>query len=463
MNRIVGMLAIVLIAAHWTTAQDVEERLREAEKLLREQGAELELLREQVRGNAESATRSATQQSDLDAAIDRALDERLRTNFFGKKLTESGNPIRFYGAIRMDTYFNTARANSVLQPSFVLPENSVAATDNDDEIGFDMRLTRLGLDVHAGEIAGAEVIGKLEMDFGALSGGLPASRPIPRIRRAYVNMDFGNTFIRVGHDWDIISPLRPSLHEEMCLWNAGNLGGRREGVQLGFRQVSDGSEFGFVGGLLAAGAVGNTDLDAGVAPRFASTIRDGNDSGLPMVQARGYVKSGGLELGGWAHYAVYESDNSFPVGIGGTTHFRSYSIGVDMSLALTDDFELRGEAWVGQNLRDVLGGIGQGVNVGTGREIESAGGWVEARMQLTDVFRLSLGASLDDPRNDEVARGGARKNFTFYAATQHSWGGGLVTGFDVIYWETDWKDGGVFVAGGTGNMFRFNAYTQLSF
>lgn len=453
---IAAAMTLLLASAFAAGQDDVEARLQRALD-------EIEILKGRIsQMQSSGGTMTAAQQSSLDAAIERALEEKIERNFIDGKLTKSGNPIQFYGFLRLDAYYNTARANSVITPAFVLPENDIAADDNDDEFAFDARLTRIGMNVDAGEIVGSEVTGKLEVDFANFTG-TPESRPSPRIRLAYINMDFGSHWLRFGQDWDIISPLYPSVNAELLMWNAGNLGDRRPGAKFGLTTGGgEDVEISIVGGLLMSGAVGATDLDLIAAGPFTSTTVDGFDSGLPMVQARLGVKTDALDFGLWGHYAVYETDHSFPIGLGGTTHHKAYSVGVDLLVNLGDTLSLAGEAWLGENLRDVRGGIGQAINPVTGRGVESAGGWGEVRVQASDIVRVSLGASLDDPRNDTIAPGGARRNWTAYVGTLHDWGGGFRTGFDVIYWETDWRPGGV-SGGGVGNMMRFNAYTQLNF
>ncbi len=452
---IAAALTLVLASASVASQNDVEARLQRALD-------EIEILKGRIsQMQSTGGTVSAAQQSSLDAAIERALEEKIERNFIDGKLTKSGSPIRFYGFMRLDAYYNTARANSVIVPMWVLPENDIAADDNDDEFAFDPNLTRVGLDVDAGEIVGAEVTGKLEVDFANASAS--RSRPTPRIRLAYINMDFGSHWFRFGQDWDIISPLYPSINSEGVMWNAGNLGDRRAGAKFGLTTGGgEDVEISMVGGLLFAGAVNNLDADVVAAGPFTSSIIDGSDSGLPMFQGRVGVKTDALNFGFWGHYAVYETDHSFPVGIGGTTHHKAYSLGIDLLVNLGDTLSLAGEAWLGENLSDVRGGIGQSINPVTGRGVESAGGWAEVRVQASDIVRVSVGATLDDPRNDTIAPGGARRNWTAYVATKHDWGGGFMTGLDMIYWETDWRPGGA-SGGGVGNMLRFNAYTQLNF
>jgi hypothetical protein len=131
---------------------------------------------------------------------------------------------------------------------------------------------------------------------------------------------------------------------------------------------------------------------------------------------------------------------------------------------------VRGEAWYGQALSDMRGGIGQSINTLTGQEIRSAGGFAELRWQMVESFRVHVGGSLDDPRNGDVrgdnnaATGAFRnRNWTAYGGCLKDWGAGFQTGFDVIYWETEWVDTLANSNVAIGNMVRCNFYVQLNF
>src|SRR5688572_18849097 len=72
-------------------------------------------------------------------------------------LVRSGSPIKFYGFVRMDAYYNTARMDSVILPSRMLPETDGTpaagqAKRNDDQYALDPRLTRFGIDVTGPEV-----------------------------------------------------------------------------------------------------------------------------------------------------------------------------------------------------------------------------------------------------------------------------------------------------------------------
>jgi hypothetical protein len=159
-----------------------------------------------------------------------------------------------------------------------------------------------------------------------------------------------------------------------------------------------------------------------------------------------------VEVGAWGALGSTETDTSF----GGKRHFDVNIVGTDFQVPLSEQFLFRGEAWTGENLGDFRGGIGQSINA-SGDEIGSAGGWAELAWAATGKTRYHVGSTVDDPDNGDVASGRADRNAATYLGTVHDWSSGLRTGFDVIYWETDWK------GNSDGDGYRLNLYFQYNF
>jgi hypothetical protein len=80
-----------------------------------------------------------------------------------KDLFKSGSRVQFYGFLRLDAYYNTARMNNIILPFTVSPEDGSTVADDDAGFAFDPRLTRIGMDVKVGEVEGTKVNGKLEV------------------------------------------------------------------------------------------------------------------------------------------------------------------------------------------------------------------------------------------------------------------------------------------------------------
>lgn len=372
-----------------------------------------------------------------------------------KDLTRSGLPIKFYGFFRFDVHYNTARMDSAVIATRVLPETK----RNDDQIHFDPRLTRFGVDLTPVKTGDATVTGKLEIDFANYPTGVSESRATPRIRLAFLDVAQDSFGLRVGQDWDVISPLFPAVNGQMLMWNAGNLGDRRAQIQ-GRYTASPKVELKVA--LGHTGAVNNEDLDT------TAGEKDGFDSGVPHLQARLGTKPFELvekkpsEIGLWGLYGRTETDTAF----GGNTRFDTWVGGIDMMVPLSTAFTMRGEFWTGENLGDVRGGIGQSINTASGKEIAASGGWAELVYAYTPKTRFHVGATLDDPKNDDLsttlANANRRRNQAAYVGTVVDWDTGVRTGLDATYWQTDYM-GANGTNGSSGNAVRVDLYFQFNF
>ncbi|MBI3600987.1 MAG: hypothetical protein HY097_10165 [Nitrospinae bacterium] len=124
-------------------------------------------------------------------------------------------------------------------------------------------------------------------------------------------------------------------------------------------------------------------------------------------------------------------------------------IGIDFSIPLAEKLSVRGETWSGQNLSDLRGGIGQGINTSAKKEIKSAGGWIELLYVLPENL-LAIGLTLDDPDDNDLlgsstitssgtTTDGRTKNQTYYIAYRFKPGSGVEIGMDYMYWRTDYR------------------------
>ncbi|MCA9321071.1 MAG: hypothetical protein KDB53_10065 [Planctomycetes bacterium] len=452
--------------------QELEERLARIEAENRRIADELERTRNHN-------TQLATELKSLRAETDDLKSERLEGGYLGEletkinalaadfdtngwsQATKSGKPIRFYGFIRLDAYYNSARASDPIIPFAVLPQDgNQTYSKHDDQFAFDSRLTRFGVDIDGGRIGNANLTGKLEMDFANFPQGSTESRETPRIRLAYIDIAWENVSLRFGQDWDVISPLYPAVHSELLLWGAGNLGDRRPMIQF-IWQGGDkgGTEFKLEIAAGFQGAVDGADND-GVGGR---TNIDGINSGLPHGQMRfgvafnSWVAEERGDIGAWAYVGQLKTDTRF----GNDDDFTPWAVGMDIVLPLFHAFSLRAEGWYGQALSDVRGNMLQDINTATGDEIEGWGGWAELHWQTTDTLRLALGGSIDDPRNRDLNSGvggeNREENWTLYASSKLDLGNGLFTGLDVIYWKTE------YAGQANGDMVRVNWWIQLNF
>jgi hypothetical protein len=114
-------------------------------------------------------------------------------------------------------------------------------------------------------------------------------------------------------------------------------------------------------------------------------------------------------------------------------------------------FDFAGEIWLGENLSDLRGGIGQGVNTTTGPEIASKGGWVELGYKASPTYRIAIGYTKDDPSDSDLTGSGRLENSAFYLHNKWNVGDGVEIGANYLYWLTDWAG----LPRGKNNRFNF--------
>ena len=423
--KVVVALAMVLVTRVGIaepSLKDLQRQIDELRHLVQEQQKEIERLRAQ-------------------------LKEREAKPPVPTVTAPSGERLNFYGFLRLDSIFDSGLTNNAQTPLWVLsPSNANKRRTGNQQISLHPRLTRIGINFIAPSnlVKGWDVTGKFEMDWQNAQGVTPESRPLPRIRHAYLQLQRGSYSLLLGQTWDLISPLFPSPNDDTLMWNAGNLGDRRGQIRLTYEPK--GKPFSWAIALGLTGAIDKKDLDK-------NGVRDGEDSGLPHIQWRIAWKGRNGTIGVWAHHAWERTTNP----VAGQTRFMSHSLGLDWQWRRGQQWELRGELWTGRNLSDFRGGVGQGVNAGTGSEIRSKGGWLELGYQLSPRHRIAFGYTLDDPRDTDVPVSGRTKNAAWYLHNRWRLSGNVEVGLNYLFWTTRWK------GQGTGTDHRINAFVQHNF
>ena len=351
--------------------------------------------------------------------------------------------IDFYGFLRLDGIYDSSQASAIQTPFFIV--NRDGSGGGQDSLNWHARLTRFGMNFAAPQLGASElrVGGKLEVDF---QNGGSESRAIPRMRHAYLTAAWGQNTLLVGQTWDLISPLLPSVNADTLMWNAGNLGDRRPQIRLTRSGELGATTFTLAGALGASGSIDAQNVDG-------DRLRDGDDAVLPSLQARVGL-AGSSSLGKWSaglsgHYALYELSTPLL----GDDSFSGYSVNLDFQLALGSRLGLQGELWTGRNLADFRGGIAQSLNLATGEEIESRGGWLELGLKWSDAYSLFAGVTLDDPENGDLPADARSWNGAAYVGNRYRVTPELTVGLDYLHWETEYTG-----ALDDGNDDRLNLY-----
>jgi hypothetical protein len=361
-----------------------------------------------------------------------------------KDLLGTSNTFEIYGFLRLDAMYDDSRFNDPLIPFAVLSEDGsppggvpagIVADEDDSEFDLSARLTRLGLRFERPKpidgLGDPTLGGVLEVDFYNIDLGDSDSRNALRMRLAYLKLTWDEWSLLAGQNWDVISPLYPAVNADLVMWGAGNTGDRRPQLTVKNEHPLGGGKLISELGIGLTGAVGGTTVSGG--------LKSGEDSGRPMVHARvgyhGKTESGGAyQLGVWGH----DSEEDFDATGAGKETYDSNSVGVDFRAPLVAaDLWIMGEWWTGQNLRDVRGGILQGVNPTTGDEISADGGFVELGWQATEACSLYAGYSYDDPDDGDLDTFQRSKNEVPYLAARWRFGD-LRLGLEYLNWTTEY-------------------------
>lgn len=337
----------------------------------------------------------------------------LSATFMGAVSAHAGEPapadvgFDLYGFIKLDTSYATSRTST---GDFQRWVDAHALDSHDPQLNMTANQTRLGFKVAGPADPDYRLCGKLEMDF---YGGGAENKPLPYMRHAFVKMGFPGAGVDViaGQTWDVVSPLNPKTVNYTVQWWAGNVGYRRPQLRVtkGFKLGS--SSLSIAGAVLRnIGHPVSDDAGGRLDPGDS-----GEDSALPMLQGRlGFA----FPLGGKAksavgvsgHWAREEIDTDAR-----DTHeaVDSWSGHVDLDLHLSSVIGIKGEAWMGQNLDSILGGVGQGLS---GLDpIKARGGWSALSLGPWGGVSFNLGGSVDDPDDDKLPVGGRARNLGAFA------------------------------------------------
>lgn len=379
----------------------------------------------------------------LEERIEALEAERESGNYF----TKLGSMFQVYGHLRIDAVYNDSEFNDTQVAFRVLPEGT---SEDDEDFSLYGRLTRLGLNFDGGNIGDASLTGRLEVDFYGFDNS--DSRNDLRMRHAYLKLQQDDWEFLAGQTSDLISPLYPSVNPDLVNWNVGNLGDRRPQIRGTFSP-----ELGDVSVTLAAAAALQGAID-GKNFDTPDGVLNGEDSGVPQLQARAAVRmplfnDQPVELGIWGAVGEEEADGL------AEDKFDMEVYGVDLKVpVIVDRFWIQGEVWEGQNLSDVRGGVGQGVNLATLEEIDSRGGWVQGTTAVDGFGDIFAGYTVDSPEREDVPVGsGVTHNEAIYAgATIKRWDP-FIMGFEWMGWETKYR--------GTddGDANRFRLYFSYRF
>jgi len=113
-----------------------------------------------------------------------------------------------------------------------------------------------------------------------------------------------------------------------------------------------------------------------------------------------------------------------------------------LSQPVNEWLTLQAELFTGEDLSAYPGGIGQGINTVTFKEIGSKGGWMAANLRPAKQWNFNLGVTVDDVDADDLqgmteAREYNRSIFgnAFYSLNKNT-----QIGLEISQWHTEYED-----------------------
>jgi hypothetical protein len=345
--------------------------------------------------------------------------------------------IRPYGALWADMVFASERTSPGAFTLFVFSPQE----QGESSLTVDTRRTRLGLNVRGPTFGTAETGGRVEIDFQG--DFVTENRAGVLLRHAYWEVNDDRTRLLVGQYWDLASPLSPNTVNYGYGYYAGNIGFRRAQFRAErYATTASGSKFALQGSL-------NQDIVTDF-PADPGVRRE--SSNWPVVEARAAVSlpertsdslPATLGISGHIGETGFDFLSSSPPPLNlppeDDARFLTWSFNVDAQASITERLGFQGEYFLGANLGNFLGGVGQGV-CGCSREsIRSTGGWIEFSYEFTDDLRGHLGYGLDDPNNPDIVVGRSSNQFLFVNLIRDitlRW----TTGLEVSCWRTEYRE-----------------------
>jgi hypothetical protein len=401
--------------------------------------------RDSVQARVDSLADRLDQAEQSIESLRRQLQEQHQASV-GSRLR---NHVEISGLVLFNGWYTNARTNNADVPQFVANPQDSSGLPNANLAG-GIRQSRLGLAMNGMNALGAQLSGELQMDF---SGGQQPSSggrtfPLPRIRTAFVRLDWRHIGVLVGQETQIISPLNPVSFAAVGtpeFTAAGNLWFWVPQVRLSY-ETGIAPRFGVQVAALSP-MLGSPQGAFGTAADSAEKSR------RPFVQGRLYI--------GWGDG---ETESQIGVGIHrgwiattGDTLLTSEAYTGDVRLAIGEKVLILGEGFLNGQATAGLGGGGIGQEFGLGgRPVKSHGGWAQLNLRPTALWELGGGAGLDDPDEALLTPAQRGRNIIYEGHVHLRPGGGLLLGAAFRHIETSY-------ATGTLTANHINGFVGLAF
>jgi hypothetical protein len=331
------------------------------------------------------------------------IDAKVNDQYQTKAESGSKYRIRLSGIALLNLFSNRGPVDNVDFPTLAAGPQFLGSNSS---IGGSLRQSQIGLEGFGPDLLGAHTSASIRFDF---AGGAPqnpngAVMGLVRLRTGAFRMDWTNTSLIAGQDFLFFAPIAPTSFAtlaEPALSYAGNLWGWTPQVRVEHRiAFSEESHLLVQGGVLDPLSGDVPYQGYGRAPSW------GEQSGQPAIAGRM----------AWNQRAFGET---FTIGSGAYYAKQNWGFGrnvdswastIDLTLPLTNLFELSGEFYRGSAVGGLGGGIGQSVLLSgslanpatTVHGLDSAGGWAQFKYKARTNFQVNAALGVDNPFAGEL-------------------------------------------------------------
>src|SRR5262245_26830718 len=194
-------------------SQTVDEQLREMRSEIQRLRQELDDVKHQLQERDQNFEQLPLLQAQI--------QEQAQT----KVESSSKLPLKLFGTVASNTFYNTGNPNWLDIPNIANPKNPAFPNGS---FSSTLRQTRFGAGFEGPEVARMKINGTVAMDF---FNGIPNFQTgqvmgIPRLLYAYMRLDGEKTAVEIGQDSMILAPKNPTSLMGMAfptLYRSGNL------------------------------------------------------------------------------------------------------------------------------------------------------------------------------------------------------------------------------------------------
>lgn len=351
--------------------------------------------------------------------------------------------VNIFGTLQANMLFNTARPVAPGLPMFLAP--GVAQPENTVDIH--ARSSSLGALFTGPDVGNFKSGGLMLALFynDALIVDRYGFLPI----QAFGELKNEDWRFAAGLQFNVFNPNLPTMLTFSALIASGDAGNNFPGqfrIERYFHP-SDESDWTLQFALsdpIATGVVSQTPISSIITG--APPLRITEDNGWPMLEGRlayslGEKKQEGLEAKRELELGISAAGTQFRTAVPFNPNVvaNMYALGTDWRWRVTDRFGFLGEAFVGESMGFINGGVLQNTNSADFTGIRTRGAWGEVYYYLTPCLHTHLGAGIDNPLDEDLAGAQIQRNRTAFSNVIWDVTRQFRLGLEVTWRETNYR------------------------